>query len=111
MALFNRTLPKEETALFARQISLVADSDVPMQQGLALNRVVITRVSDALKKLSGPDSGLVAVPAADAPALADAIQACARRLGEGWAPHPRAVYEANFSSAIVRRDLEGAISG
>ena len=48
MALFNRTLPKEETALFARQISLVADSDVPMQQGLALisERAENTRIKE-----------------------------------------------------------------
>jgi len=36
MALFNKTLPMEEIALFARQLSLVADSDVPMQQGLGI---------------------------------------------------------------------------
>ena len=36
MQLLKRTLPKEETALFARQLSLVAQSDVPMQQGLEI---------------------------------------------------------------------------
>ncbi|MBN1624613.1 MAG: type II secretion system F family protein [Clostridia bacterium] len=36
MAFIKKTLQKEEIALFARQLSLVADSDVPMQQGLAI---------------------------------------------------------------------------
>ncbi|HPQ46549.1 MAG TPA: type II secretion system F family protein [Clostridia bacterium] len=43
MSFIKRTLPKEELALFARQLALVADSDVPMQQGMA---IIIERSSN-----------------------------------------------------------------
>ncbi len=58
MAFIKKTLPKEEIALFARQLSLVADSDVPIQQGFAIiserssNPKITAVCADVIDKLN-----------------------------------------------------------
>ena len=82
-----------------------------VQQALACNRPLITRASPAMQAHADPQAGLVTVPAADAEALAAALIALAGRLRNGWVAHTRPIFDAHFSSAVLRERLRVAFDG
>jgi len=81
-------------------------------QALAAGRPVITRASEAYPEAARASEALAFVPPGDAQALAAAVAAWASRRAAFAARcrAARAVYDACFSSAVVRRQLEATLS-
>ena len=82
-------------------------------QALAAGRPVITRASEAYPATARDSAAIAFVPPGDGPALASAVAKWAaerEKLAERNCA-ARAVYEACFSSAVVRRQLEEALEG
>lgn len=78
-----------------------------VHQGLACNRPVVSRISEALGAAESNASGLVLCPPGDPVALADAIEALVRRLATGWNADTRRIYDLHFSTAVLRERLQG----
>lgn len=91
--------------------SAKAASVVPykVHQALASGRPTITRGSAATEPLGDDERGLILCAAADATALATAIEETVSRLHRGWRPSTRQVYQQHLSHRVIKDKLAGAL--
>lgn len=82
-------------------------------QAMACSRVVVTRDATAYPKSLSPEGGLVLVEAGNAQALADAVTTLAadREKLPALDQQARAAFDANFSEAAIKSQLEAALRG
>jgi glycosyltransferase involved in cell wall biosynthesis len=97
--------------VFGESAKAAAVVPYKLYQSLASDRPVITRSSPAVAAIADADSGLFTVPAGDAAALADTLQAVHAKLRGGWRCTTRQLYERHLSQGVVAAALAAALEG